>query len=152
MAGDGVYCGANQAFLWDFDESGTPSFFLHGGYPSWDGTFSIYNPNKKPENDPESPYGAWTGSSGANGFSGGYHCQYGGGAVCIDGIAYVIGGGFWGEGGLNMQTYNTKSDQWTTYENIYPDNLMYFGISSWGSKVSGLSGTGFRFGIGQTAV
>ncbi|MBP5627762.1 hypothetical protein J6X96_06330 [bacterium] len=135
VAGDGVYCGANQAFLWDFDESGTPSFFLHGGYPSWDGTFSIYNPNKKPENDPESPYGAWTGSSGANGFSGGYHCQYGGGAVCIDGIAYVIGGGFWGEGGLNMQTYNTKSDQWTTYENIYPDNLMYFGISSWGSKV-----------------
>ncbi|MBR5624946.1 hypothetical protein IKW72_08110 [bacterium] len=136
VAGDGVYCGANQAFLWDFDESGTPSFFMHGGYPSWDGTFSIYNPSRKPNNDPDSPYGAWTGSSGATGFdNGGYVAQYGGGAVCIDGIAYVLGGGFWGDNGMCMQTYNTKSDEWRAYEKVYPDNLMYFGISTWGSKI-----------------
>ena len=135
VAGDGVFCGANQAFLYDFDESGTPSFFLHGGYPSWDGTFSIYNPNRKPKQDPDSPYGAWSGSNGATAFSSGYHCQYGGGAVCIDGIAYVLGGGYWGDNGMCMQTYNTKSDQWEVYENVYPENLMYFGISTWGSKI-----------------
>ncbi|MBO7436130.1 hypothetical protein J6U76_09110 [bacterium] len=136
---DGVRCGGNQAFLYDFDESGTPSFFLHGGYPSWDGTFSIYNPTKKPKQDPESSYGAWSGSSGAiaeGAFSGSYHCHYGGGAVCIDGIAYVLGGGYWGQSaGLCMQTYNTKTDQWRAYENIYSDNLSDFGIATWGSKI-----------------
>ncbi|MBO4553731.1 hypothetical protein J5754_04900 [bacterium] len=133
---DGARCGSNQAFLYDFDESGTPSFFIHAGYPNWDGNFQIYNPSRKPVNDPESPYGAWSGSSGANGFSGGYLAHYGGGAVCIDGIAYVIGGGFWGpDGGLNMQTYNTKSDQWAVYENIYPQSLLDFGIATWGSKI-----------------
>ena len=132
---DGVRSGNGQAFLYDFDESGTPSFFVHGGYPSWDGTFSIYNPNRKPITDPESPYGAWSGSSAASNFSSGYKCQYGGGAVCIDGIAYVIGGSFWGNGSCCMQTYNTKSDQWTSYENIYSDNLINFGISKWGSKI-----------------
>ena len=61
--------------------------------------------------------------------------QYGGGAVCIDGIAYVLGGGFWGDNGMCLQTYNTKTDQWSEYEKVYPDNLMYFGISTWGSKI-----------------
>ena len=132
---DGARCGSNQAFLYDFDESGTPSFFIHAGYPNWDGNFQIYNPTKKPENDPESPYGAWSGSSGATGFSSGYVAQYGGGAVCIDGLAYVIGGGFWGDGGLNMQIYNPKTDEWRVYEKIYPDNLVDFGIATWGSKI-----------------
>ena len=144
VAGDGVQCGSNQAFLWDFDESGTPSFFLHGGYPSWDGTFSIYNPNRKPKQDPESSYGAWSGSSGAykaDHFSGSWCCQYGGGAVCIDGIAYVLGGTYWGQNdegykaGLCMQTYNTKTDQWKAYESIYSENLTYFGIATVGSKI-----------------
>ena len=136
---DGVRCGSNQAFLYDFDESGTPSFFLHGGYPSWEGTFSIYNPNRKPKQDPESPYGAWSGSNGAitdGAFGGSYHCHYGGGAVCIDGVAYVLGGGYWGQdAGLCMQTYNTKTDQWRAYENLYPNNLSDFGIATWGSKI-----------------
>ena len=136
VAGDGVNCGSNQAFLYDFDESGTPSFFLHGGYPSWDGTFSIYNPNRKPKQDPESPYGAWSGSNNSLAFSGGYHCQYNGGAVCIDGIAYVLGGGFWGpDGAMHMQTYNTKTDQWKVYEGIYGENLTSFGIATLGSKI-----------------
>ena len=133
---DGARCGSNQAFLYDFDESGTPSFFIHAGYPNWDGNFQIYNPSRKPANDPDSPYGAWSGSSGANSFpSGGYKAHYGGGAVCIDGIAYVIGGGFWGDNGMCMQTYNTKNDQWTAYEKIYPDSLLDFGIATWGSKI-----------------
>ena len=134
---DGARCGSNQAFLYDFDESGTPSFFIHAGYPNWDGNFQIYNPNRKPENDPDSPYGAWSGSSETKGtFSSGNVAQYGGGAVCIDGIAYVIGGGFWGpDGAMHMQTYNTKTDQWKAYENIYPESLLDFGIASWGSKI-----------------
>ncbi len=133
---DGARLGSNQAFLYDFDESGTPSFFLHAGYPSWEGNFSIYNPNRKPSNNPDSPYGAWSGSSPATAFSSGNLAQYGGGAVCIDGVAYVMGGGFWGpDGQMNLQTYNTKSDQWAVYENVYPENLTDFGVATWGSKI-----------------
>ncbi|MBR5624947.1 hypothetical protein IKW72_08115 [bacterium] len=133
---DGARCGSNQAFLYDFDESGTPSFFIHAGYPNWSGNFQIYNPSRKPMNDPDSPYGAWSGSSLCTDFSSGNKAQYGGGAVCIDGIAYVLGGGFWGpDGAMHMQIYNPKTDQWTVYENIYPQSLLDFGIATWGSKI-----------------
>ena len=131
VAGDGVRCGSNQAFLYDFDESGTPSFFLHAGYPNWSGNFQVYNPSKG-----DGDYGQWSGSAKANAFpSGGYYAQYDGGAVCIDGVAYVLGGGFWGQNGTSLQTYNTKTDQWRSYEKIYPDSLTVFGIAAMGSKV-----------------
>lgn len=133
VAGDGARCGSNQAFLYDFDESGTPSFFIHAGYPNWSGNFQVYNPGKKREG---SDYGQWSGSSIAGQFSSGYMSQYEGGAVCIDGKAYVVGGGFWGPDNMtNLQIYDTKADQWTIKENIYGESLMRFGIATIGSKI-----------------
>ena len=130
---NGVRAGSNQAFLYDYDESGTPSFFVHAGYPSWGGRFAVYNPSKKVEGG---TYGQWSGTSGAAAFpSSGYYAQYEGGAVCIDGIAYVIGGGYWGQNGTSLQTYNPKTDQWRAYEKVYPDSLLRFGIATMGQKI-----------------
>jgi len=142
--GDGVYPGAAQAFAFDYDNDGTEEIYIHGGYPIWDGWFTIFDP------DVNGGQGAWSNSVPAVNYSSGYKAQYNGGCVRIGSNAYVIAGSFWGPPGLSsLQVFDLAANTWSVYEGVYSTNLSRFGAGVVGTKVYLLGGME-RVGLSET--
>jgi len=100
----GTYTGNNQCFAYDHDSDGTKELFVLGGYPIWDGWFSIYDPDTD----------AWSHTAGR---SGGVVAAYHATALEANGVAYVYGGIFNGPDGDGLYTYDIGSDAWTQHAN-----------------------------------
>ncbi len=135
--GQGTWIGANQAFAYDWDGDDVEEIFMHGGYPHWEGYCAVFDPNRGAN-------GEWTTTASANSFSAGLKAQMYGGAVRVGSNIYCFGGNYWGpDGATHMQVYDPSLNTWQTYENIYTNQLRYFGCAAFGNKIYLFSGEQF---------
>jgi hypothetical protein len=132
--GQGTWIGANQAFSFDWDGDGVDEIFMHGGYPQWDGYCAVFDPNRGVN-------GEWTTTASANNFSSGLKAQMYGGAVRVGSNVYCIGGNYWGpDGATHMQVYDLAMNTWQTYQNVFTNQLRFFGCAAVGNKIYMFSG------------